>query len=139
MTRHIVGRGRCASPVTREGSSVVQNASVLVVDDDQDIRSVLTEFLTDEGYRTSAASTGREALQHLESANNVPDVMLLDLMMPDIDGYAVLEHLRKNLLQEFPVLIFSAQRPEPSLLAALDSELRDFIAKPFELEELLVR
>jgi DNA-binding response OmpR family regulator len=109
------------------------------VDDDPDIRGVLAEFLAEEGYRTSVAATGREALAQLESRDSVPDLMLLDLMMPEIDGYAVLEHLRQNMLQEFPVLIFSAQRPGPAILKALDSELRDFIAKPFELEELLVR
>lgn len=117
----------------------MQGASVLIVDDDPDIRGILAEFLTEEGYRTSMAATGREALERLESRDSVPDLMLLDLMMPEIDGYAVLEHLRQNLLQEFPVLIFSAERPGPSILKALDSELRDFISKPFELEELLVR
>lgn len=117
----------------------MQGASVLIVDDDSEIRSVLTEFLEDEGYHAATASTGREAISILESTQQTPDIMLLDLMMPEIDGYGVLEYLRNNLLQEFPVLIFSAHKPSASLLGALDSELRDFIAKPFELEELLIR
>lgn len=117
----------------------MQGASVLIVDDDPEIRSVLTDFLEDEGYRTSTASTGREAINVLDSSQQTPDIMLLDLMMPDVDGYGVLEYLRNNLLQEFPVLIFSAHKPGPTVLDALDSELRDFIAKPFELEELLIR
>lgn len=117
----------------------MQGASVLIVDDDSEIRSVLTEFLEDEGYHTSTASTGREAINVLESSQQTPDIMLLDLMMPEVDGYGVLQYLRDNLLQEFPVLIFSAHKPGPSVLGALDSELRDFIAKPFELEELLIR
>jgi two-component SAPR family response regulator len=117
----------------------LQGASVLIVDDDPEIRGVLAEFLEDEGYRTATAATGREAISALESTQQTPDIMLLDLMMPEIDGYGVLEYLRNNLLQEFPVLIFSAHKPGSSVLGALDSELRDFISKPFELEELLIR
>lgn len=112
--------------------------SVLVVDDDPDIRSVLTEFLGDEGYRPHGAANGRDAIACLESPTP-PDMLLLDLMMPDVDGYEVLAYMRQTLRQDVPVLIFSAQRPGPAVLEALDSELRDFIAKPFEFEELLIR
>jgi DNA-binding response OmpR family regulator len=117
----------------------VQGATVLVVDDDPDIRDLLEQLLLDEGYRPVLAADGREAIQQLGSNGPLPDMMLLDLLMPDTDGYQVLEHLRQNLLQEFPVLIFSAQRPDQRVLSALDSELRDFVAKPFELEEVLIR
>lgn len=117
----------------------MRGATVLVVDDDPEIRALVTEFLQDEGYKTLAASSGRDVLACLEGQARIPDVMLLDLMMPEVDGWAVLETLRRNMLQEFPVLIVSAQRPDSSLLQALDSELRDFIAKPFDLDELLIR
>lgn len=117
----------------------MQGATVLVVDDDPSIRSVLAQFLEDEGYRPVLAANGREAIASLDPSAQLPDVMLLDLLMPDTDGYGVLDHLRRNLLQEFPVLIFSAQRPDASIHRALDAELRDFIAKPFELDELLIR
>ena len=112
---------------------------MLVVDDDAQIREVLYELLREEGYQPVTASDGREAIDYLQDAGQLPDAMLLDLAMPDIDGYGVLEHLRRNLLHEFPVLIVSAQRPDRAVLQALDSELRDFIAKPFELEELIIR
>jgi two-component SAPR family response regulator len=117
----------------------VQGSTVLVVDDDAQIRDVLYELLQQEGYHPVTASDGREAITYLQEAGQLPDAMLLDLAMPDIDGYGVLEHLRRNLLHEFPVLIVSAQRPDRAVLRALDSELRDFIAKPFELEELVIR
>lgn len=117
----------------------MEGATVLVVDDDESIREVLSQFLEDEGYRPVAAANGREAIARLDATDRLPDVMLLDLLMPDMDGYQVLDHLRRNLLQEFPVLIFSALRPDARVLEALDSELRDFVAKPFELEELLIR
>jgi two-component SAPR family response regulator len=117
----------------------VQGAKVLIVDDDEAIRGLLTQFLRDEGYRPLSASNGREAMVLLDPSGPLPDIMLLDLVMPEIDGYAVLEHLRRNLLQEFPVLIISAKRPDASILQALDVEARDFIAKPFELQEMLIR
>lgn len=117
----------------------MQGATVLVVDDDPEIRSLLNDFLAEAEYRPMIAATGREAIEQLENGGQLPDILLLDLVMPDIDGHQVLEHLRRNLLQELPVLIFSAERPNSSILQALDSELRDFIAKPFEMEELLVR
>jgi two-component SAPR family response regulator len=117
----------------------VEGATILVVDDDEEIRDLVCQFLEEDGYRCEKAGSGREVLQRLDPQVQLPDVMLLDLVMPDIDGYDVLEALRKNLLQEFPVLIVSAQRPDARVLTALDSELRDFIAKPFDLEELSIR
>jgi DNA-binding response OmpR family regulator len=117
----------------------VQGSTVLVVDDDPSIREVLAQFLEDEGYRPQIARNGSEAIARLDPSTTPPDAMLLDLRMPKVDGHAVLEHLRQNLLQEFPVLILSSQRPDESILHALDTELRDFIAKPFELDELSIR
>lgn len=117
----------------------MQGSTVLIVDDDVQIREMLHELLQEEGYHPVTVSDGREAIEYLQEAGQLPDAMLLDLAMPDIDGYGVLEHLRRNLLHEFPVLIVSAQRPDRAVLRALDSELRDFIAKPFELEELIIR
>jgi two-component SAPR family response regulator len=117
----------------------VEGATVLVVDDDPDIRETLRDLLVDEGYRVELARNGRETIERIENGGQLPDAMLLDLAMPEIDGYGVLDHLRSSLLQEFPVLIISAQRPQATILRALDSELRDFIAKPFDLEELLIR
>ncbi|MGI8549626.1 MAG: response regulator, partial [Dehalococcoidia bacterium] len=117
----------------------MRDATVLIVDDDKAIQAVLAQFLEDEGYRPVMAGGGREAIASLDPDGELPDVMLLDLLMPEVDGLQVLEHLRRNLLQEFPVLIFSAQKPDRSILTALDAELRDFLPKPFELEELLIR
>lgn len=116
----------------------MEGATVLVVDDDPDIRETLRDLLEDEGYRPEVARNGREALDRI-TAGPLPDAMLLDLAMPEIDGYGVLDSLRENLLHEFPVLIISAQRPQSTILRALDSELRDFVAKPFDLDELLIR
>jgi DNA-binding response OmpR family regulator len=110
----------------------------MVVDDDPEIRSLVREFREEEGYKVQTAASGHDVLTCLET-QRLPDAMLLDLMMPGVDGYQVLETLRRHMLQEFPVLIVSARRPDDRILEALDSELRDFIGKPFELEELLIR
>lgn len=122
-----------------EDERIVQGATVLVVDDDAAIREVLVQFLEDEGYRPMTARHGREAIERLGTEHTLPDIMLLDLWMPEMDGYQVLQHLQNNVPQQIPVLIFSAQRPDTRVLEALDSDLRDFVAKPFELEELLIR
>ena len=116
----------------------MQGATVFVIDDEPAIRELLGAVLTDEGYQPVLLTGGQEALEHLQ-AGQIPDAMLLDLLMPSVDGYAVLEYLRRNLLQELPVLVFSAQQPTSALLDVLDVELRDFISKPFDIAELLVR
>jgi DNA-binding SARP family transcriptional activator/ActR/RegA family two-component response regulator len=114
-------------------------ATVLVVDDDPGLRAMVAQFLEVEGYRVLLATSGREALAHIAGTRPRPDLLLLDLLMPDIDGYAVLEHLRQHPQQDLPVLVFSAHHPAASLLQALDAERRDFIAKPFDLDELHIR
>src|SRR5437763_5491745 len=114
-------------------------ATVLVVDDDPALRDMVAQFLEGEGYRVLLAARGREALAHLAGPRPRPDILLLDLLLPDVDGYAVLEHLRQHPKQDLPVLVFSAYRPAASLLQALDAERRDFIAKPFDLDELHLR
>ena len=112
--------------------------AALVVDDDESVRNMVAASLRDEGFVTLLAASGREALDHLNQASRV-DILLLDLHMPMVDGYAVLEHLRRHPQHDLPVLIFSAQHPPPSLLEALQGERRDFIAKPFDLDELQLR
>ncbi|MGH2447422.1 MAG: response regulator [Chloroflexota bacterium] len=108
-----------------------------MVDDDPAIREMLAELLAEEGYDVSTASDGGEAIGMV--AMKTPDAMLLDLAMPGIDGYGVLDYLRANGLQSLPVMVFSAHRPGPAILEALNGDLRDFISKPFELDELLLR
>jgi two-component system nitrogen regulation response regulator NtrX len=102
-------------------------ATVLVVDDDQDIRESLGQILTEEGFEVISASNGREALE--EIARKTPDVMLLDLMMPVLTGWEVLETLRlSSTHRNLPVVVLSALEAKGCT---------DFIQKPIQLPKLL--
>ncbi len=107
---------------------------VLVVDDDPDIRAFVSELLVDEGYDVRAAANGRDALAVLATWR--PDVILLDLMMPEMDGWAFLASQRLNLeLVCIPVIVMSASynlRGGAGRIAAAD-----LVTKPFTIDQLL--
>ena len=109
---------------------------VLVVDDDPDIRAFVSELLADEGYEIRAATNGLDALAVL--TNWHPDVILLDLMMPEMDGWAFLARQRLNLeLESIPVIVMSAsynlQGGAGRIAAA------DVVTKPFSIDQLLAK
>jgi CheY-like chemotaxis protein len=105
--------------------------NILVVDDDADIRESLVEILQGEGYTVSAATNGREGLEQL-AAMEGPCLVLLDLMMPVMNGYEVLAQLRANpATRAIPVLILTASRTE------MPEGATHLLRKPFELGELL--
>ncbi len=84
----------------------MKNANILLVEDDSDLQFLMNKKLTDEGFAVTALSTGQQALDHLEK--NKPDVVLLDIMLPDIDGVTVLTEISKNpKLNDMPVIILS--------------------------------
>jgi CheY-like chemotaxis protein len=105
--------------------------SVLVVEDDSDVRTTLGEFLKEEGYDVETASNGKEALDHLERRH--PGLVLLDLMMPVMSGWEFLERRNKDAsLQNVPVLVLSAVPGKPSIPGALA-----FLKKPIDLTRLM--
>jgi two-component system chemotaxis response regulator CheY len=109
--------------------------SILIVDDDADIREALIDILTDHGYRVEAVRNGREALEHLRLGAR-PRLILLDAMMPVMDGLTFRrEQLTDPQLRELPVLMISA-----SSHSKLDAEGLGFVgvmSKPINLEQLL--
>jgi CheY-like chemotaxis protein len=108
---------------------------VLVVDDDAAIRTTVAQALVDEGYAVVTARNGCEALVQVRA--EPPDGVLLDLMMPVLDGWGFLEACRdEELCAGTPVLVISAYRKLPELEAA-DVGVRRCMAKPFDLDELL--
>ncbi len=112
------------------------NATVLVVDDDRAIRESLDRALGLEGYRVITASDGAQALDTI--ATDEPDVIVLDLMMPNVDGLTVCRVLRAER-NRLPVLMLTARTETPDRVAGLDAGADDYLAKPFDLDELLAR
>ena len=105
---------------------------ILIIDDDIHINEMLEEVLIQEGYQVSHAYSGTEALLFL--ANEKPDLMLLDLMLPGLTGEEVLPQIEK-----IPVIVMSAKVEVKDKVALLLNGAEDYITKPFEIEELLAR
>jgi two-component system KDP operon response regulator KdpE len=108
---------------------------VLVVDDEPPIRRALTANLKARGYDVDAAETGEQALDL--AARHHPDVVLLDLGLPGIDGLEVIDGLRG--WTHVPIVVLSARGAERDKVAALDAGADDYVAKPFGMDELLAR
>ncbi|HEY8686910.1 MAG TPA: response regulator [Chloroflexota bacterium] len=111
---------------------------VLVVDDEPDIVDFLTTVLVDEGYETETAGDGVEALEKIASSG--PALVILDLMMPRMTGFEVLKALAGKRPASRPsIIVLSAKSSHHDILEALESGADDFIPKPFDLEDLLLR
>ena len=118
---------------------------ILVVDDDPDMRDAITIILESKGYQIVTAQDGVEALANLKAER--PDLMMLDLLMPKMDGFAVLKELqdaRWAKYREIPILILSSVREEASrrryeLETALTLEVDDYVEKPIAPDVLLER
>jgi two-component system KDP operon response regulator KdpE len=110
-------------------------ARVLIVDDEPAIRRFLRASLSAHGYAVHEASTGEEALQVVPAAR--PDVIILDLGLPDIGGTEITSHLRE--WTQTPIIILSVQGEESTKIAALDAGADDYLTKPFGAGELLAR
>ncbi|MEZ5179509.1 MAG: response regulator [Acidimicrobiales bacterium] len=108
---------------------------VLVVDDEPQIRRALRTNLAARGYEVDLAATGEEALAR--AAAHLPDVVVLDLGLPGIDGIAVVEGLRG--WTQVPILVLSVRDAEADKIAALDAGADDYVTKPFGMGELLAR
>lgn len=109
--------------------------TVLVIDDEAPIRRLLRLTLEPQGYKVYEAGNGQLGLQ--EAAARRPDVIVLDLGLPDMDGLAVLKRLRE--WSQTPVLVLSVRDREADKVAALDNGADDYLTKPFGTEELLAR
>jgi CheY-like chemotaxis protein len=108
---------------------------ILVVDDDPDVREVLQQFLTLEGYEVSTATNGREALERLHTGQ-LPGLILLDLMMPEMDGFAFRAKQRSDpTLAPIPVVIITAVHDAKRSAAKLG--VSEWMVKPVEFDELV--
>ena len=109
---------------------------ILVVDDDRAVRESLRRSLTFKGYSVETAGDGLEALEKVVAQR--PDVLLLDVMMPRMDGLEVCRRLR-SAGDDLPILVLTARDSVSERVAGLDAGADDYLAKPFALEELLAR
>jgi DNA-binding response OmpR family regulator len=108
---------------------------ILVVDDIEDIRSLLQEALQASGYHTLEAADGREALSMIEAES--PDLVILDIAMPVMSGFQVLRQLRKN--SDIPIIMLSARTDTVDKVESLELGADDYITKPFEIAEMTAR
>ena len=108
---------------------------VLVVEDDKPIRNLITTTLKMNDYRFITAVKGNEAI--MLSASHKPDIIILDLGLPDIDGVEVIEHIRT--WSDVPIIIVSARSEDRDKITALDKGADDYLTKPFSVDELLAR
>lgn len=108
---------------------------ILVVEDDISVRNLMTTTLKAHDYRYLTASTGEAAI--LEASSHNPDIVLLDLGLPDIDGVEVIEKIRT--WSNVPIIVISARSEDTDKIDALDAGADDYLTKPFSVEELLAR
>lgn len=108
---------------------------ILIIDDEPQIRRFLTISLESQGYQLSEADTGRRGLEQITLEQ--PDLIILDLGLPDIDGQQVLRELRTFC--ETPVIVLSVRNSEREKVEALDNGCNDYVEKPFGVKELLAR
>lgn len=108
---------------------------ILVVEDDAPVRKLITTTLKAHGYSFTAAVNGNDAI--METASYNPDIILLDLGLPDIDGVEVIRRIRS--WSNVPIIVISARSEDSDKIDALDSGADDYLTKPFSVEELLAR
>ena len=108
---------------------------ILVVEDDQSVRNLITATLKVHQYAFISAATGREAI--MCSLSKKPDLVLLDLGLPDRDGGEVIESIRS--WSQMPIIVISARSEDSDKISALDKGADDYLTKPFSTDELLAR
>lgn len=108
---------------------------ILVVEDDKAVKNLITTTLDIEGYRYHTASRGQEAL--VEAVSQTPELMLLDLGLPDMDGMEIIRKVRS--WSKMPIIVVSARSDDGDKIDALNAGADDYLTKPFNVEELLAR
>ena len=112
-----------------------QGPRVLLVDDEESIQQTLTAVLPPAGYAVYQVRDGKEAVQRVPFVR--PDLILLDLALPDMDGKDVIRHLREWTVA--PIIVISVRDEESEKVSSLDAGAHDYVTKPFTMPELLAR
>ena len=116
---------------------MTDNSTILIVDDQLSVRNVLQALLTKQGYNLAFANNGQEALK--QAAELTPDLILLDVMMPDMDGWDVYQQMKADdRTRDIPVIIVTAKAQNIDKVLGLHiAKVEDYIAKPFSPDELV--
>src|SRR3974377_734601 len=109
--------------------------SLLLVDDDVELCGMMREFFAQEGHRLDCSYNGREGLT--AALNNTYDLVILDVMLPAIDGFELLQRLRRR--KDLPIIMLTARVQQQDRIHGLDSGADDYLPKPFDPDELLAR
>lgn len=116
---------------------MVEKKTILVVDDMPQIRNILRFSLKKEGYNVILASSGRIALDHAFDERNSIDLILLDIMMPQMDGYEVIRRLREvDLTKEIPIIFLTAKAQQKDVIKGLEVGGNDYVVKPYKFADL---
>lgn len=111
------------------------NSSILVIEDDSNIQELISEFLSAEGYQVDTANDGLEGIQKFKQGSY--NLVILDIMMPNLDGYGVCKMIRKS--SSVPIIFLTALNDEGDQLKGFDLECDDYITKPFSFNLLIKR
>ena len=114
---------------------IVSMKTILVVDDKANVRQLLQEYLSEQGFKVTTATNGREAIYEARRAK--PDLILLDIMMPEMDGYEFLRQYRQE--KSTPVIVITAREEETDAVLGLELGADDYVIKPFRMRELVSR
>jgi Response regulators consisting of a CheY-like receiver domain and a winged-helix DNA-binding domain len=108
---------------------------ILIVDDEVKIREVIKEYAQISGYQTKEASDGLEAVEHIK--NEDFDIVIMDIMMPNLDGYSACRQIKK--IKDIPIIMLSARQEEYDKLFGFELGIDDYVVKPFSPKELMAR
>ena len=112
--------------------------TILAIDDDSDVLDLITLKLGEAGFRVVTASSGAEGLPMV--ARELPDLIILDVMMPEMSGFDVCRSLKRNpFSKDIPIILLTAKKSEIDRIVGLELEADDYIPKPFDLRELKLR
>lgn len=123
------------SVILAKSSKESMTKTIMVVDDEKRLVSLVESYLNQEGYRVVTAYNGREALSVAKKEN--PDLIILDIMMPEMDGYEFVETYRKD--HQTPIILLTARVEEQDHVIGLDLGADDYVTKPFRPRELMAR
>ena len=126
-----------------EGSETLPNETqptAVVVEDDQIIVTLLEHLLSRRGFDVRIALDGRQAIDFLDTLPSPPALVLLDVMLPYLDGFEIIKRIREHAAwSQVPIIMLTAKSQEQNIVRALDHGANDYLIKPFRPEELLAR